>query len=83
MSIYPKKPLKAGDLVIGTNKYGWNTKGAAVLKRYFIEPALVLEVNESQALVYFEQSGPVWYDITKLEKVYVADEPPTGKLAQD
>jgi len=83
MSIYPKKPLKAGDLVIGTNKYGWNNKGAAVLKRYFVEPALVLEVNESQALVYFEQSGPIWYDISKLEKVYVTEETTSRSLAKD
>ena len=82
MSIYQTKPLKPGDLVIGVKKYGWNNKGAAELKRYFTDPSLVLEVNESQALIYFEQVGPVWYDITKLEKVYVSDEFNRG-LAQD
>ncbi len=82
MSIYPKKPLKPGDLVIGVNKYGWNNHGAALLKRYFTEPSLVLEIKDQQALVYFEQSGPVWYDITKLERVYVSDEISRG-MAQD
>ncbi len=82
MSIYPKKPLKPGDLVIGVNKYGWNNHGAALLKRYFTEPSLVLEIKDQQALVYFEQSGQVWYDITKLERVYVSDEISRG-MAQD
>jgi len=63
-----------GDLVIGVNKYGWNNKGAAKLKRYFTEPSIVLEIRGQQALVYFEQSGPEWYDITKLERAYVREE---------
>ena len=74
MSIFPKKPIQAGDVVIGVNKYGWNNHGAAVLERYFTQPALVLEIKDQQALVYFEQTGPKWYDITKLEKVYVTEE---------
>ena len=84
MSIFPKKQIQVGDLVIGVNKYGWDGKGAATLKRYFTEPSLVLEIKEQQALVYFEQSGPEWYDITKLERVYVSEEFRTkGKLAKN
>ena len=74
MSIFPKKPIKAGDVVIGVNKYGWTPKGAAIIERYFTEPSLVLEIKDQQALVYFEQGGPLWYDITKLERVYVTEE---------
>ena len=74
MSIFPKKAIKTGDVVIGVNKYGWTSNGAAVIERYFTEPSLVLEIQDQQALVYFEQGGPLWYDITKLEKVYVTEE---------
>ncbi len=74
MSIFPKKPIQTGDVVIGVNKYGWTSKGAAVIERYFTEPSLVLEIKDQQALVYFEQGGPLWYDITKLERVYVTEE---------
>lgn len=74
MSIFPKKPIKVGDVVIGVSRYGWDGKGAAFLERYFTEPSLVLEINGQQALVYFEQGGPEWYDITKLERVYVTEE---------
>lgn len=74
MSIFPKKAIQTGDVVIGVNKYGWTSNGAAVIERYFTEPSLVLEIKDQQALVYFEQGGPLWYDITKLEKVYVTDE---------
>jgi len=81
MSIFPKKKIQAGDLVIGVNKYGWNNHGAAKLERYFTEPSLVLEIKDQQALVYFEQSGPKWYDITKLERVYVKDEYTDGSMA--
>ena len=74
MSIFPKKPIQTGDVVIGVNKYGWTSKGAAVIERYFTEPSLVLEIRDQEALVYFEQDGPLWYDITKLERVYVTEE---------
>jgi len=83
MSIFPKKKIQVGDLVIGVNKYGWDGKGAATLHRYFVEPSLVLEIKEQQALVYFEQSGPEWYDITKLERVYVKDEYPNREVAEN
>lgn len=74
MSIFPKKPIQPGDVVIGVNKYGWNNHGAAKLERYFSEPVLVLEIKDQQALLYFEKQGPQWYDITKVEKVYVSEE---------
>ena len=83
MSIFPKKQIQVGDLVIGVQKYGWDGKGAAMLQRFFTEPSLVLEINETQALVYFEQTGPQWYDITKLERVYVREEYTDGQLAKD
>jgi len=74
MSIFPKKPIQVGDLVIGCNRQGWNKSGIAEFKRYFTEPSIVLEIKDLQALVYFEQTGPQWYDITKLERVYVTEE---------
>ena len=84
MSIFPKKAIQTGDVVIGVNKYGWTSKGAAVIERYFTEPSLVLEIKDQQALVYFEQGGPLWYDITKLERVYVTEEFNTARdLAKD
>ena len=83
MSIFPKNKINVGDLVIGVNKYGWNNHGAAKLKRYFSEPSLVLEIKDQQALVYFEQSGPQWYDITKLERVYVREEFAEREVAKD
>ena len=83
MSIFPKKKIKVGDLVIGVNRYGWDGKGAAILQRYFTEPSIVLEIQNEQALVYFEQSGPEWYDITKLERVYVKEEYIERGLAKD
>ena len=83
MSIFPKKPIRVGDLVIGAPRYGWDGKGAATLSRFFIEPSLVLEIKDSEALVFIEQTGPQWYDITKLERVYVRDEYNTTELAKD
>lgn len=84
MSIFPKKPIQTGDVVIGVNKYGWTSKGAAVIERYFTEPSLVLEIRDQEALVYFEQGGPLWYDITKLERVYVTEEFNRGReVAKD
>jgi hypothetical protein len=74
MSIFRKNPIKAGDLVIGVKKYGWNRHGAALLERYFDEPSIVLEVVEASALVFFEQQGPIWYDLSKIERVYVTEE---------
>ena len=74
MSIYQKKPIKPGDLVIGVKKYGWDGKGAAMLARYFEKPSIVLEIKDDEALVFFEQEGPIWYNLTKLERCYVADE---------
>lgn len=71
MSIFRRLKIKPGDLVIGCSRQGWSKNGVSEFKRYFTTPSIVLEVNEQQALVYFEQTGPKWYDITKLEKVYV------------
>tara|TARA_X000000950_G_C13755538_1_gene594556 strand:- start:87 stop:341 length:255 start_codon:yes stop_codon:yes gene_type:complete len=84
MSIFPKKPIKVGDIVIGVHKYGWDGKGAAALARFFTEPSLVLEIKGQQALVYFEKTGPKWFDITKLERVYVTEEfNNPGSVAKD
>ena len=74
MSIFQKKQIRVGDLVIGVKKYGWNKNGAAMLQRYFEEPSLVLEIKDDSALVFFEQQGPQWYNLTKLERCYVKDE---------
>ena len=74
MSIFQKQQIRVGDLVIGVKKYGWNNNGAAMLQRYFTEPSLVLEIKDDSALVFFEQQGPRWYNLTKLERCYVKDE---------
>ena len=74
MSIFRQKKIDVGDLVIGKNKYGWDNKGAASLQRYFPEPSLVLQIEGKKALVYLEQFGPRWYDISMLERVYVTEE---------
>lgn len=74
MSIFPKKPIQPGDVVIGCNRHGWNEFGVAKFERYFTQPVIVLEVKDQQVLLYFEQEGPTWYDITKVEKVYVSEE---------
>ncbi len=74
MSIFQKKPIEVGDIVIGVAKYGWDNKGAAFIERYFTTPSLVLEIKEDEALVFFEQSGPRWYNLSKLERCYVKEE---------
>ena len=74
MSIFPKKKINPGDLVIGVSKYGYDNKSAPMLERYFDEPSLVLEIQGEEALVYFEQQGPEWYNLIKLERVYVTEE---------
>jgi len=83
MSIFPKKKISVGDLVIGASRYGWDGVGAAMLKRYFTEPSLVIEIKENEALVFFEQTGPEWYDITKLERVYVSESEKQRPAAKD
>jgi len=84
MSIFPKKKISVGDLVIGASRYGWKEGvGAAMLKRYFTEPSLVIEIKENEALVFFEQTGPEWYDITKLERVYVSESEKQRSVAKD
>jgi hypothetical protein len=60
--------------VIGVKKYGWNKTRSALLERYFDEPSMVLEIKDDKALVFFEQEGPTWYNLTKLERVYVTEE---------
>ena len=74
MPIFQKQEIKVGDLVIGLNKYGFDAKGAAMLQRYFDVPSLVLEIKGSEALVFFENQGATWYNLTKLERVYVTEE---------
>ena len=74
MSIFPKKQIKVGDMVIGCGVYGWDNTGAPKIARPFEDPSLVLEIQDSKVLVYIEQTGPHWYDINKLERVYVTDE---------
>ena len=74
MSIFQKQPIRVGDLVIGINKYGYNRIGGPQLTRYFDEPSIILEIKDNQALVFLEQTGPLWYDISKLERVYVTEE---------
>lgn len=84
MSIFQQQKIKTGDLVIGKRKYasGQNgTSGGNI--RYFNEPSLVLEIREDTALVFCEQEGPQWYNISQLEKCYVTDEYANRSLAKD
>ncbi|MEC7689158.1 MAG: hypothetical protein VX514_08905 [Candidatus Thermoplasmatota archaeon] len=83
MSIFRKQPIRVGDLVIGVKKYGWNNKGAAMLRRYFDRPSLVLEIKADEALVFDEQQGPIWYNLTKLERCYAKEEFTKGNVAED
>lgn len=68
MSIFRKNTIKAGDLVIGVKKDGKNSS------RSFDEPSIVLEIKELSALVYLEQEGPAWYNLSNIERVYVTEE---------
>lgn len=74
MSMFPKKPIEVGDVVIGKPRLSFGKDKSLGSIRYFTTPSLVLEIKDQQALVYFEQKGPQWYDITKLERVYVTEE---------
>lgn len=81
MSIFRKLQINAGDLVVGVHLRRLYGTYDVKLKRFFDTPALVLEIKEKRALVYFEQSGPKWYDIDQLEKVYVNTQS-AGTLAE-
>jgi hypothetical protein len=81
MSIFPKNPIKAGDLVIGAKHRSWMPSSDQ--GRLFVEPSIVLEIKANQVLVFFEQSGPQWYDIAELERVYVTEEIPNSDVAED
>tara|TARA_R110002153_G_scaffold190762_1_gene343639 strand:- start:1653 stop:1898 length:246 start_codon:yes stop_codon:yes gene_type:complete len=81
MSIFPKNPIKAGDLVIGAKYRSWMSSSNH--GRLFVDPSIVLEIKANQVLVFFEQSGPQWYDIAELERVYVAEEIPNSDVAKD
>ena len=74
MSIFQKQPIRVGDLVIGVGKYGYSRSSGPQFIRHFEEPSIVLEIKEDKALVFFEQQGPLWYDINKLERAYVSEE---------
>ena len=74
MSIFRQIQIKVGDLVIGKRRLSFGSNGSRGTDRYFSEPCLVLEVVEDRALVFFEQEGPVWYNISELERCYVKEE---------
>ena len=81
MSIFRKIPISPGDLVIGINKHGWDSKGVATSERYFEEPAIVLEIRDQNALVFVEHSDPQWYNLNNLQRVYITDEFDGRRLA--
>ena len=66
MSIFRKLKISVGDTVIATK----DANGT----RAFQLPSMVLEIKESNALIYIEQIGPKWYDMNMLERVYVREE---------
>ena len=74
MSIFQQPKIKSGDLVIGKRRLSFGPSGANGSIRYFDEPSLVLEIKGDRALVFFEQEGPVWYNISELERCYVREE---------
>jgi len=72
MSIFQAPQIKVGDVVIGKRRLTTSKQIGSV--RYFDEPSLVLEIKNDRALVFFEQDGPVWYNISELERCYVREE---------
>jgi len=82
MSIFQQPKIKAGDVVIGRKRLSFGISAIASV-RYFDEPSLVLEIKDEKALVFFEQQGPVWYNLSELERCYVKDEYSDRTLAKD
>ena len=74
MSIFQQQKIKSGDLVIGKRRLSFGSNGSKGSIRHFEEPSLVLEIKGDRALVFFEQRGPVWYNISELERCYVREE---------
>ena len=74
MSIFQQQKIKTGDLVIGKRRLSFGPNGSKGSIRYFDEPSLVLEIKGNRALVFFEQDGHVWYNISDLERCYVREE---------
>ena len=74
MSIFQQQKIKTGDLVIGKRRLSFGPNGSNGSIRHFDEPSLVLEIKGDRALVFFEQEGPRWYNISELERCYVREE---------
>ena len=70
-------------MVIGRRRLTFGANGEHGTIRYFDEPSLVLEIEKERALVFFEQEGPVWYNIEELERCYVREEFTNRDLAKD
>lgn len=83
MSIFQTPKIKVGDIVIGKRRLSFGTERSLGSIRHFDEPSLVLEIQGPRALVFFEQSGPVWYNLSELERCYVKDEYPDRSVAKD
>jgi len=83
MSIFQQPKIKTGDVVIGKRRLSFGPNGSSGSIRYFNEPSLVLEIKGDRALVFFEQEGPVWYNLSELERCYVKDEYPDRTVAKD
>ena len=83
MSIFQKPEIKTGDLVIGKRRLSFGNNSSMGSIRYFDEPSLVLEIKENRALIFLEQGGPTWYNLSELERCYVKDEFPDRELAKD
>ena len=83
MSIFPTKQIEAGDMVIGKRRLSFGKNGSLGSIRYFEKPSLVLEIKNSKALIFFEQDGPAWYNLSELELCYVTEEYTHGELAKD
>ena len=83
MSIFQQPKIKTGDVVIGKRRLSFGSNGSSGTIRYFDEPSLVLEIKGDKALVFFEQEGPVWYNLGELERCYVKDEYPDRPVAKN
>ena len=83
MSIFQKPKIKVGDVVIGRKKLSFGKNSGLGSTRYFDTPCMVLEIKDNSALLFFEQEGPLWYNLSEIERCYVKDEYPDRKMAKD
>ena len=60
-------------MVIGRDKNQESNLRSLMSNREFLEPAMVLEIKGYEALIFIENTGPVWYNLKDLEKTYIRE----------